>query len=433
MMKHQVIGRTDRLASPGTLWQATAPAGPQLGALAGTIDTDVLVVGGGIAGMTTALQLSEAGVATVLLEAGQPGAGSTGWSGGVVAPDYIRHTPDTIGAVVGRQAGERLTKMIGGSGKRTFDLIAKHGIDCDAHSDGFYTPAHTEALAANQRGFASQWQSRGFDVTFVEAEPARQAFGADRYCGALRFGDGGGLNPLAFVRGLADATLRHGGQVFAETPVENLVRIGDRWHARTPAGLVTARRLVLAANGGNAALHPAMRQTALPLHIVQFATAPLSAAERARVLPGGGSFTDKVPYLFSARFDGPGHLVSAFSMSLMVRGDKAFNREARRRLTQHFAGLSDPQIDFLWQGVAWVNPSLLPEIYDVGDDALVIQADNGRGISTNTVIGIEVAKRLVTNNPYALSIQTKKPTPIRLYGLAAHMPKLLMSLAYLSN
>ncbi|MDG2534205.1 FAD-dependent oxidoreductase [Sphingomonas sp. HITSZ_GF] len=433
-MQHQPISRRegDR-PSTAPVWVATAAPGPELAPLAVEIEAEVLVIGGGIAGMTTALHLAETGVDTVLLEAGQPGDQATGWSGGLIAPDYIRHTPETIGPVLGRLRGERLTRMIGGSARAVFDLIERHAIDCDARQEGFYTPAHSEHLAQNQRRYANQWSSRGYDVRFVEAREARHIFGVERYCGALCFGDGGSINPLGYVRGIAHAALRQGARLFAQSPVETLVRDGGRWIARTPGGAVSARRVVLAANGGNAKLHPALKRTVLPLHVVQFATAPLDAAQRETILPQGGAFTDKVPYLFTARLDAQGHLISAFPMSFLVNGGKAHLREAQRRLKQHFAVMPDPRIDYIWEGLAQVNSSFLPELYDLGDGALAIQADNGRGIGINTQLGIEVAAAIATNSREQLSVAPRTPHPIRFHAGAALLPKLLMTMARLSN
>lgn len=420
------------LASP--LWKATSPAGPALPALDGDTETDVLVVGGGIAGMSTALHLAEAGIDVTLAEAGQPGRAATGQSGGLIAPDYIRHTPESIVAAFGARTGEQLNRMLGDSARLCFDLIARHAIDCDARQDGFYAPVRVPRLADAQHAVATQWHMRGFDVSFVDKGELSGLLGTDAYCGALRFGQGGSLNPLAYVRGLAAAALRAGARLHAETPVEALTRTDQgRWRARTPHGSILARRVVLAANGANARLHPAMRRTALPLNVVEFATAPLAPELRARILPRGGAFTDKSSYIFSARYDGDGRLISAFPRTLLVRGAKAFRNEARRHLTKYFDGLDGTGIESLWEGLAWINTSFLPEIYDLGEGAIAIQACNGRGISTNTAIGAELAEALAAGDLAALSIPPREPRPVSFHALAARAPALMMTLAYLTD
>ena len=86
-MRHQPTLRHDLAGSPTSpLWLDTAAPAPSLSPLVGSKQADVLVVGGGIAGLTTALHLAEAGVDVALLEARHLGAGATGQSGGLVAP-----------------------------------------------------------------------------------------------------------------------------------------------------------------------------------------------------------------------------------------------------------------------------------------------------------------------------------------------------------
>ncbi|MHB9881178.1 NAD(P)/FAD-dependent oxidoreductase [Pacificimonas sp. ICDLI1SI03] len=433
MKKKANLRQRSATALTSSLWTATAARAPAFTSLSGDQQADVLVVGGGIAGMSTALSLAEKGIDVALVEAGQPGDGATGQSGGLVAPDYIRHSPESIRSVLGHKDAERLTGMIGRSGQHVFDLITRYGIDCGARQDGFYTPSHTPSLAEDQRRYANQWRVRGHKVSFVEGEEVRQLFGADRYCGALRFEEGGSLNPLGYVRGLARSAQLNGARVFTNSTVRALNREKDVWVCQTSSGTIRAPRVVLAANGGNAALHPAMRRTSLPLHVVQFATTPLDPSQRRAILPNGGGFTDKVPYLFTARIDNHGHLVSAFPMSFLLKGDEGYYREARSRLREHFETMRDPDIGHLWRGVAWVNTSFLPEVYDLGDDAISIQACNGRGIATNTVLGAEVAAMLATGDSESLSVRMRKPKPIRFYSAAAMLPKLLMSMAYLSR
>ena len=64
-----------------SVWRATAPETDHP-ALQGDVAADVLVIGGGITGVTTALLLAQQGRSVVLLEAGRLGSGSTANSTG---------------------------------------------------------------------------------------------------------------------------------------------------------------------------------------------------------------------------------------------------------------------------------------------------------------------------------------------------------------
>ena len=65
-------------AEPATLWHATAPALATFPALSGPVEADLLVVGGGFAGLSTALHVAEAGLSVVLIEAHRIAWGASG-------------------------------------------------------------------------------------------------------------------------------------------------------------------------------------------------------------------------------------------------------------------------------------------------------------------------------------------------------------------
>ena len=71
---------------PDSLWAAATPAGPDLPQLIGTIEADVIVIGGGFTGLSTALHLREAGVDVAIVEAMEPGWGASGRNNGQVRP-----------------------------------------------------------------------------------------------------------------------------------------------------------------------------------------------------------------------------------------------------------------------------------------------------------------------------------------------------------
>jgi glycine/D-amino acid oxidase-like deaminating enzyme len=424
--------------SPGTpartsLWEATAPPGPKLNSIEGEHKVDVAVIGAGIAGLSTALHLAEAGCSVAVVEALEPGSGATGKSGGLLAPDFIRHSPAEIRQVLGHEMGDRLCKLVGSSTRQCFDLIESNNISCDANRDGFWVPAHDQAVLAGLRNRAQEWHKAGFDVQHVSPEETAHNLGTSRYCGAIRFADGGSLNPLAFSRGLAAAAIRQGATIYSHSPVNKLACNPDGWRVSTASGHLEAKRVVLAANGGNAALHARMKRTVLPLSVFEFATAPLSAEQRASILPQGGAYTDKQSYLFSGRYDKEGRLIGAFPDFFIKRSEKSLYGEAKRRLVKQYPILGHVSIEYLWHGTAWINPSLLPKTHELGEGIFAIQSCNGRGLATNTVLGKEMASVLIHKNESLLSVKLEPPVQVRAHCLVQMAPSALVAMAYLND
>ncbi len=413
------------------LWEHTAPPGSTFEHLSDEKSTDVAVVGGGVAGLSTALHLARAGVSVTLLEATAPGGGASGRSGGLIAPDLIRNNPDEVELTLGRDRGARLVHMVGDSARFCFDLIDELGLDCEGNQSGFWTPSHNQSMDMELRDRAQQWHDRGFNVRYAGEEETTEKLGAVSYHGAVVFEDGGTVNPLALSRALAAAAQKSGASIYVNSPVQQLVQKGSEWRLSTEHGLLKARRLVLAANGGNAQLHPRLRNTALPLNVIEYATRPLTEAEQADILKSDISFTDKKPYLFTARFDINRRLIAAFPDFPIRLKPAILLKEAEKRIALHFPALAGIEIDYLWPGQAWINTDLLPRIYQLGNEGLAVQACNGRGLATNIAIGAEVAAALASQDYHKLSVRPMEPIPVRGYSVMQYLPTWLMLLAHL--
>src|SRR5882724_1013213 len=105
-----------------SLWAATAPPAPSAPALDVSTRADVCVIGGGYAGLSTALHLAGCGVQTVVLEAKEPGYGGSGRNGGQVIPG-LKYDPDDLEAMFGRERGEKLVAFAGRTADTVFGLI----------------------------------------------------------------------------------------------------------------------------------------------------------------------------------------------------------------------------------------------------------------------------------------------------------------------
>ncbi len=138
------------------LWEMTAPAGPETQTIEGELTADVVIVGAGYAGLSSALHLAEAGVDAVVLEAVDIGFGGAGRNVGLVNAGMWMMPNDVIGGL-GAEHGERLLEVLGDAPEFVFDLIDKHHIECEAERTGTLHCAVGRGGLAELKLRTAQW------------------------------------------------------------------------------------------------------------------------------------------------------------------------------------------------------------------------------------------------------------------------------------
>src|SRR5262245_34933736 len=110
---------TSREPLPPSLYAATARPAAVTPPLDGDAKADVVVVGAGFTGLSTALHLAEQGADVVVLEAHEPGWGASGRNGGQVNPG-LKWDPDDVEKDFGPDLGARLVRFAWGAPEATF-------------------------------------------------------------------------------------------------------------------------------------------------------------------------------------------------------------------------------------------------------------------------------------------------------------------------
>lgn len=380
-------------------------------------------MGGGVAGTSVALNLALLGRQPILIEADRIGAGAAGVSGGIVAPQLPRHGFGEIERKLGRPHAEPLFHMLAEAGNYLFELARHHAPDSEGAQTGFLAPAMGAAKLRRAERIVADWAQFRSDVSLLGAEAFAELSGMSGYAGALSDSSGGTINPLRYVEGLAQAAADAGARIFCDSPVVGIERAGSDWILRTATGSVRARRVLLCANGGNAALHRSLYGTILPMQVCEVTTAPVAPELRARILPGRQAMTDVEDDVFTVRYDRHGGLVTAYP------GDGANRAKitdiVNARLAAAIPGWQPLPLTHVWSGVAWVNTSLVPRLVQVEPDMVAIQACNGRGLAFNSILGRELA-RWVAGSVDAPPLPFEKPHRVAGLFVARHVPKLLM-------
>jgi glycine/D-amino acid oxidase-like deaminating enzyme len=383
----------DPAALPAAYLRA-APPPPEAPPLAGDTTAEVAIVGGGFSGLSAALHLAERGVSVVLLEARGLATGGSGRAFGQVVP-YAKHGEPHILRHFGDAAGTRIIDALGQGPAVVWDLIDRHGIACDDCRSGLIFAAHTGASEAGLRDRAAFWQARGAPVEMLDAARCEELIGSRRYATALIDRRGGHINPLAYALGLAQAARRAGARLHAQSRVTSLAPDGDGWRLRTDAGSVRAARIVICAGAYADDLWPGLRQSVIPIRAHQLVTAPLSANLRATILPGGQSLTDTRRLYSGIRLLPDGRLHLSVDGEGFGRNGVTYADKAAQRARGLFPQLGEIAFEEAWTGWVDMSADQYPHLHRLAGNAWAVIGLSGRGIAFGTLLGREVARRLV--------------------------------------
>src|SRR4029077_14528962 len=125
------IASTSREAdASGSVYSSTARPSVPAPVLSTEVRTEVVVIGAGYTGLSAALHLAERGVATVVLEAHEPGWGAAGRNGGPVNAG-LKREPGEVERDLGAMHGPRLVRLAGEAPAYLFKLIDRLQIDCE--------------------------------------------------------------------------------------------------------------------------------------------------------------------------------------------------------------------------------------------------------------------------------------------------------------
>ena len=253
-----------QIALPPSLYADTAVSPAPTPPLDVDKNVSVAIIGGGFAGLSTALHLAEQRTDAIVLEAQEPGWGASGNNGGQLNPG-LKLDPDAIEATFGADLGRRMIAFAYNTPVFTLDLIRRLAIACDARQNGTLRAAYHEANAAAIETTATQCIRLGMPVSVLDRSAVREVTGTDRYVRAMLDRRGGDLQPLSYARGLARAALAVGAEIYGQTPATSLRREAGRWRIETPRAVVRADKLLIATNGFTDDLWPDLRRTIVPV------------------------------------------------------------------------------------------------------------------------------------------------------------------------
>ncbi len=394
---------------PDSLWSATA-ALPECGPIDHNAHVDVCVIGGGIAGLSTAYHLCKAGRSVALLDDGALASGMTRMTTGHLVSmldDRYFELEKLHGEEAIRVAADSHTAAI----ERIDEIVRAEAIDCDfARLDGYLILAERDKPATLDKELDAAHRAGLKDVQLM----ARSPF--DWYTGpCLHFPRQGQFHPLKYLKGLAAAIQRAGGRIYChshadhvEGGVPGLVHVGK--HVITGDAVVVATNVPI--------------NNLLAIHTKQ---APYMTYVIGARVPRGS-----VPQVLAWDTGDPYHYIRIQPMDanddlLIVGGEdhksgQAHDSPHRYRRLEVWARTRFPmmrEVEFMWGGQV-MEP--LDYLGFIGrnpmdhDNIFVATGDSGMGLTHGTIAGMLLCDLIIgRKNPWE-KLYSPSRVPVKAAG-----------------
>lgn len=387
---------------PDSLWMATLGTTEPNPALGEDITADVTVVGAGFTGLRAAHKLAESGTDVVVLDAGDVGFGASGRNGGQVNPILPFNGPEQVRKHIGSAYFERLTEASLGSADSLFDYIRDHQIVCQARQHGWLRVDHCEKAKLTSRKNAEAWNRHGAEIEFVEGEALQALSGSTVYQSGILVPQGGAVQPLALVHGIAQAAKKDGAKIYGKTPATRLVQTNNGWKIETPSGSVTSNWVILATNGYSDNLLQGLKSALIPFVSVQIATPKLAPEVIESILSRGQTLSDTRRVIIYTRREPDDRIVIGSHGNLKRDGSLTGFTWLKKEALRIFPQLEGVEWEYAWGGKLAVTDDRLPHFYEPAKGLIAGMGYNGRGVAMSNIMGTVLADRVLGAAPDSL-------------------------------
>jgi glycine/D-amino acid oxidase-like deaminating enzyme len=388
-------------------WEAYAPTADDLVEVPRA--ARVAIVGGGYAGLSTALELAKHGIDAVVLEASELGFGASTRNGGAVSGGVnIGKSFTGRSADVEPERAKRLLSDASDAFGLIDRLIEEEKIDCFWEKPGRFVGAWTRKHFETQtRRLAVLNSAAQSGAHMVPRERQREEIASDYYFGGMVVERSGKLHPALYYKGLLEACRRRGVPVCAKSPVAGIRRTGAGWQVETGRGAVSAGDVVIATNGYTGDLTPALTRRVVPVASHIIATEELPQDLARSLIPKAKTLSDTKRVLCYYRMSPDGRRMVFGGRARFTQVDPTVSAPILYRyMTDRFPQLRGVKITHAWTGNVAFTLDALPHMGQ-RDELHYCLGCNGSGVAMMTYLGWQTARKIARIANYACSYDTE--------------------------
>jgi glycine/D-amino acid oxidase-like deaminating enzyme len=363
--------------------------------LQGHRDTEVCVIGGGLAGLTTALELCRRGRQVMVLESNRVAWGASGRNGGFVSPGYACSQ-----AKIASKAGMDQAKALYRLSMEGVEIVAGNirdlGITGVDRSNGLIGAIRYDDAPGLQAYRDQMARDYGLQLRFMPRDELRSVLHSSRYYQALYAPEAFHFHPLNYAQGLACEITRLGGIIHEATTVTSITSSGGRQRLQADLGEVTATDVVFATGGYTGALCPTLSRSFLPIATYVLLTEANKPLLQTAIQTTAAIGDDRRAGDYYRIVDGD-KLLWGGRITTRTADPADLAGLLRQEMVSTYPQLASLKVDIAWSGLMSYATHLMPQIGQLGPGLWYCTAFGGHGMNT-TAIGGRVMAEAITGD-----------------------------------
>ncbi len=371
-----------------TWYEATAERLVPAAALLTAIKADVCVVGGGLAGLTTCLELSRRGLKVVLLEAQLIASGASGRNGGFVSNGFALGMGDIVKAV-GADAARALHAL----SRQGTEYVRAEIASGDASikmGDGWMVAVRHDDHGGLKKYGADLHRHYAEDVHHFSVQDSRARLASERYFESLYFPKAFHIHPLRYCLMIAAKARAAGAQIFENSGVKSVEKTGTEFLVKTAAGQVTARHVVHCVSSTGRSVHQQSGRAVLPVATYIAVTEPLEQKSINTV----AAISDTRRAGDYYRLITEGRILWGGRISTKIQQPSHLADRMKGDMIRTYPALGNPRIDYAWAGLMGYAIHKMPLIGRDAEGQWFGTAFGGHGLNTTAMAGLILARAI---------------------------------------
>ena len=328
--------------------------------LTSDIDVDICVIGGGLTGISSAINLSKKGYSVILCEARKIGWGASGRNGGQLGIG-MRKDQFTIEKKLGLKHAKELWSLGLEAVEDVKNLIKENEIDCHLVNGVMSTACFEKDI--DEYKFEIEHMAKNYDFEgyqFFNKEKIREEINSKMYLAGLLNSGSYHLNPLKLTIGLAKVAQKNNVKIFENTPIEKIREEGDRVQVMSKKGLIRANQVVVACNGYLDSILGSKKNKFMPINNYVVATEPLGEKRAREIIKNNYAVCDTRFIIDYYRFSEDWRMIFGGGETFTSNFVKNATSFVSKRMIKVFPQLQNVKIDYSWGGTLAITVNRLP-------------------------------------------------------------------------